>query len=213
MRASHPPPRAVARPPAPLDSTLGDHTDSSAVAERYRPSIYRYIARLVRDASLADDLTQETFLRVHAHLAELKDAAALEAWLYRIATNICYDRLKKREHRRPALPVLGQDAARDDPGPVDGALGPDKLVERQEMSECVLGYVAALPEGQRQVLLLHDVQEYTAPEIAQMLGLSLHNVKIRLHRARARLRSALAEGCEFSRDDRGIFVCEQPPPT
>ncbi len=58
------------------------------------------------------------------------------------------------------------------------------------------------------MLLLHDLQGYPNPEIAQMLGLSLENVKIRLHRARVRLRAALAEGCQFSRDDRGVFVCE-----
>ena len=69
-------------------------------------------------------------------------------------------------------------------------------------------FLTELPPGHRQVLLLHDVQGYTDPEIAQMLGLSVQNVKIRPHRARVRLRAALAGGCEFSRDDRGVFICE-----
>jgi len=190
------------------DSEVGVHAYSSTVAERYRPSIYRYVLRLVGNASLADDLTQDTFLRVHQHLRELKDAAALEAWLYRIATNVCYDRFRHREHRGPGLPVLGQDEARNDAVAEDGALRPDQLLEQEEMSDCVLHFLTALPEAQRQVLLLHDLQGYTDPEIAQMLGLSLNNVKIRLHRARARLRAALADGCQFSRDGRGVFVCE-----
>lgn len=189
--------------------------DSSAVAERYRAPIHHYVLRLVGSASLADDLTQETFLRVHQHLGELRDAAALEGWLYRIATNVCYDRLRQREHREnhgPALPVLSPEEGCADVVADDGALRPDQLAERKEMSDCVQGFLATLPPGHRQVLLLHDLQGYTDPEIAEMLGLSVHNVKIRLHRARARLRAALGEGCHFSRDDRGVFICEPRRP-
>ncbi len=186
--------------------------DSQAVAERYRASIYRYILRLVRNASLADDLTQETFLRVHQHLGELKDAAALEAWLYRIATNVSYDRLRRREPAGPALPVLNTEEGGSAPIVEDGALRPDQLLEQKEMGDCVMRFLTELPDGHRQVLLLHDLQGYTDPEIAQMLGLSLENVKIRLHRARTKLRTALAEGCRFSRDERGVFICEPGSP-
>lgn len=178
------------------------------MAERYRSSIHHYVLRLVGDASLADDVTQETFLRVHQHLDELKDADALEGWLYRIATNVCYDRFRQREHRGPALPVLSAEEGCGHAIAEDGALRPDQLAEQHEMSDCVQRFLAALPPAHRQVLLLHDLQGFTDPEIAQKLGLSVHNVKIRLHRARARLRAALGEGCRFSRDDRGVFVCE-----
>lgn len=191
-----------------ITPTAGVHADSTAVAERYRPSIYRYILRLVGDRERADDLTQETFLRVHQRLHDLKDAAALEAWLYRIATNVCYDRFRQREHRRPALPLV---TVGDDENAVDAeeaALRPDQLLEQSEMSDCVLRYLTRLSDSQREVILLHDLQQFTAPEIAQRLGISLHNVKIRLHRARTRLRAALAEGCDFECNDRGVFVCE-----
>ncbi len=76
------------------------------------------------------------------------------------------------------------------------------------MGDCVLAFLTGLPASQREVLLLHDLQGYTGPEIAERLGLSLENVKIRLHRARVRLRAALSEGCDFSRNDRGVFICE-----
>ncbi len=193
-------------------SEAGVPAESSAVAEHYRASIHRYVLRLVGDASLADDLTQETFLRVHQHLGELKEAAALEGWLYRIATNVCYDRLRQREPHGPALPVLSTEDGCNDVVAEDGALRPDQLVEQQEMSDCVLRFLAALPPTHRQVLLLHDLQGYTDPEIAQLLGLSLQNVKIRLHRARTRLRAALGKGCHFSHDDRGVFICEPGHP-
>lgn len=182
------------------------------VAERYRASIYRYILRLVRDPSLADDLTQETFLRAHQHLGELKDAGALEAWLYRIATNVSFDRLRQRERRGPTLPLLDTQEGGIEPVPEDGALRPDQLLEQKEMGDCVMRFLAELPASHREVLLLHDLQGYTDPEIARMLGLSLQNVKIRLHRARGQLRAALAEGCRFSQDARGVFVCEPESP-
>jgi RNA polymerase sigma-70 factor, ECF subfamily len=72
----------------------------------------------------------------------------------------------------------------------------------------VLRFLSELPDPQREVLLLHDLQGFTGPEIADRLGLSLHNVKIRLHRARVRLRQALSEGCDFTYDDRGVLVCQ-----
>lgn len=181
--------------------------DSDAVAERYRASIHRYILRLVRDAERADDLTQETFLRVHQRLEGLKDPAALEAWLYRVATNVCYDSFRRPEQRRPVLPllVLGEEQRT----PADGAaLRPDQLLEQSDMSNCVLRFLTRLPAAQREVLLLHDLQGCTAPEIAGQLRVSVPNVKIRLHRARTRLKAALSEGCDFSCNDRGVFVCE-----
>lgn len=186
--------------------------ESAAVAERYRVSIRRYILRLVRDPAQADDLTQETFLRVHQHLGELKDAAALEGWLYRIATNVCHDRFRQGGRRRPAESLaFPGDGGEEPPLPDETALRPDQLVEQNGMSECVLQFLARLPETHRTVLLLHDLQGYTDPEIAAQLGLSLRNVKIRLHRARIRLKAALAEGCDFTHNDRGVFICEPKP--
>ncbi|HEX6134345.1 MAG TPA: RNA polymerase sigma factor [Longimicrobiales bacterium] len=181
---------------------------SPEVAERYHPSIHRYVLRLVGNMDRADDLTQETFLRAHRRLTDVKDPGAIEAWLYRIATNVCYDYFRQREHRQPALPLvsLGQDESSimADERP----LRSDQLLEQSEMSDCVLRYLVGLPESQRQVILLHDLQGLTGPEIAATLGLSLDNVKIRLHRARARLKAALTEGCDFTRNDRGVFICE-----
>lgn len=193
---------------SPIDTGATGRLDSTDVAERYRASIYRYILRLVHDPQRADDLTQETFLRVHQHLDRLNDPAALEPWLYRIATNVSYDRFRRREHRRPDLPLVpGREEAGPDAGDAQ-ALRPDQLLEQSEMSECVLRFLTRLPLTQRDVLLLHDLQGFTGPEIAERLGLTLQNVKIRLHRARARLRVALTHECEFTRDDRGVFVCE-----
>jgi RNA polymerase sigma-70 factor (ECF subfamily) len=90
----------------------------------------------------------------------------------------------------------------------ESALRPDQLAEQNGMSECVLRFLARLPASQRAVLVLHDLHGYTDPEIAAELGIALQNAKMRLHRARTGLRAALAEGCAFSRNDRGVFICE-----
>jgi RNA polymerase sigma-70 factor (ECF subfamily) len=84
----------------------------------------------------------------------------------------------------------------------------DRVMERAEMSACVRGYLDDLPDGYRNVILLHDLQGLTNAEIAAMLGDSLDAVKIRLHRARRKLQALLAANCDFSFDDSGVFVCE-----
>jgi RNA polymerase sigma-70 factor (ECF subfamily) len=170
------------------------------------PRILRYVRSLVRDPGEAEDLTQETFLRAHRARDALRDPQAQLTWLYRIATRVCLDRLRQRA-RRP----LEADATVEELDLVD--LGPplQHVVEQSDMSACVQTYLAGLPDGYRAVLLLHDLHDLTNPQIAELLDISLDTVKIRLHRARRKLRAALEAGCEFSRDERGVLVCEPAP--
>ena len=93
------------------------------------------------------------------------------------------------------------------------AAGPrlDQALEQDEMSSCVQSYLAELPDMYRAVILLHDMEGLTNPEIARMLRISLPTVKIRIHRAREKLREALANACSFSSDERGVLVCEPNP--
>jgi RNA polymerase sigma-70 factor (ECF subfamily) len=169
---------------------------------------------LVRDPAQAEDLTQEVFLRVHQRLGDLQDAGALESWLYRVATNVCYDWFRQAGQLRRVEPlVFGDEGDHEErPQPDEATLRPDQLLAQNAMSECVLRFLARLPSAQRTVLLLHDLQGYTDPEIAAQRGLSLQSVKMRLHRARVRLKAALAEGCAFSHNDRGVLVCDPKPP-
>ena len=81
-------------------------------------------------------------------------------------------------------------------------------LEQSEMSECVQGYLAALPDDYRVAILLHDAHGLSNPEIAELLGCSLATAKIRVHRARARLRETLATACSFEIDQRGVLVCD-----
>jgi len=182
----------------------------------YREPIYRYVLNMARDAAEAEDLTQETFLRAHAKLSTLDDPAKLSSWLYRIATNVCYDRFRQASYRNRPQSLDGMTEGDTEAGPTealaDRAPRLDQVIEQKEMSACVQQYLAGLSDSYRAVILLHDVEGLTNPEIAEMLGASLSTVKIRLHRAREKLRAALSEGCLFRFDERGVFVCEPKPP-
>jgi RNA polymerase sigma-70 factor (ECF subfamily) len=197
-------------------SATSSHPLASAF-EQYRKPILRYVRSVVHDAAEADDITQETFLRAYRNLATLQDQAKLSPWLYRIATNLCYDRFRQTASR-PRPQSLGDVAdASGEPGQAepadDTAPRLDQLVEQKEMSACVQDYLDSLSDSYRAAILLHDMQGLSNPEIAEMLGCSLATVKIRLHRARARLRAKLAKGCDFSQDKRGVLVCDPKPAT
>ncbi len=167
--------------------------------------IFRYILSMVRDTAEAEDLTQETFLRAYRRRDSLRDEGAQTAWLYRIATHVCLDRLRQYARRAPMESETDLDQV-DVPEPDTPSL--QKTIERDEMSECVQSYLNRLPDSYRAVILLHDMHELTSPEIAQLLGESLATVKIRLHRARNKLRIALKAGCAFSYDERSVLTCE-----
>ncbi len=199
------------------DSTISQasQADVAAVFESHGAALRRYVSSLVRDHAAAQDLTQEAFLRAHRRQDGLKDPAKLVPWLYRIATNLCHDHLRRasrragapaNEHRMGAAPDLVEPEPGDDESP-----RLDLLFEQNEMSACVQSYLDGLPEAYRAVIVLYDLEGLTGPEIARALGCSPGAVKVRLHRARARLRASLDAACAFSRDERGVFVCAPKP--
>jgi RNA polymerase sigma-70 factor (ECF subfamily) len=167
--------------------------------------IFRYIMSMVRNTAEAEDLTQETFLRAYRRRDSLQDEGSQTAWLYRIATNVCLDRLRQYARRAPMESETDLDQV-DVAEPDVPSL--QQVIERDEMSACVQGYLNRLSDSYRAVILLHDMHDLTSPEIAQLLGESLSAVKIRLHRARRKLGTALEAGCAFSHDERSVLTCE-----
>lgn len=182
---------------------------SADIFAAYHARIRHYILGMVHDPADADDLTQDVFVQVHRKLGSLRDQDALVAWLYRIATHVCYDRFRKSSRQ------LGTERLEDAERVAGGSetdesdvVRLDRVIERKEMSTCVRKYIEELPGDYRKVIALHDLEELTNPEIAQMLGVSLDTVKIRLHRARRNLEGVLNAGCDFSCDEQGVLVCE-----
>ncbi len=178
---------------------------SALIFEEYYQRINRYVLGMVRDPAEAEDLTQETFLRAFRQRDTLRDAGALAAWLYRIATHVSLDRLRQRTRRAPR--ESGADPTEVDVADLDSP-SLQQEAEQKEMSACVQRYIADLPDSYRAVILLHDLHGLTASEIAETLDLPLTTIKIRLVRARRRLQAALQAGCSFSHDERNVLVCE-----
>jgi RNA polymerase sigma-70 factor (ECF subfamily) len=167
--------------------------------------IFRYIRSMVQNTAEAEDLTQETFIRAYRGHDSLREEAAQTAWLYRIATNVCLDRLRQYARRDPmesGADIDEMEIAEPDTPSLQ------KVIEQDEMSACVQGYLNRLPDNYRAVILLHDMHELSSPEIARLLDDSLPAVKIRLHRARLKLRAALEAACAFSHDERSVLTCE-----
>ena len=185
--------------------------DEQALAQ-YRAPIQRHIRAMVRSADEADELTQETFLRALSSAASLRDPQATLAWLFRIATNVSLDHLRRRRVTSARLevnPVSEEEvgASKDEP--------PSSIeftLEQMEMSACVQRALATLPDDYRVALLLHDGHGLSNPEIAELLGCSLATAKIRVHRARKRLRETFEVACVVAPDGRGVLVCEEQRP-
>ncbi|MBW2706565.1 MAG: RNA polymerase sigma factor, partial [Deltaproteobacteria bacterium] len=103
------------------------------------------------------------------------------------------------------------EVANNTPTITQADISTDQKVIRKEMSECVREYVDRLPPDHRTVLVLKELEGFKNREIADILDISLENVKIRLHRARARLKLELDDGCDFYHNDEGTLVCDRKP--
>ncbi len=186
--------------------------DPGQVVRDHRSRIYRYLLSMARDPDVAEDLTQETFLRALRGLGGLRDHAALVSWLYRLATNVFLDRVRAQGRRLACTDRRDEEGGSLIEEIADPAARVDRRAEQAEMSQCVRGFVDELPDDYRAVILLHDAHGLSSREIAEILGVPVATAKIRIHRGRARLRTALEGGCEFELDDRGVTVCNPVPP-
>ncbi|HEY8492171.1 MAG TPA: sigma-70 family RNA polymerase sigma factor [Dehalococcoidia bacterium] len=164
------------------EAKAGDRAAFEAIVLQYQDRIGRYLYRLTSDWELARDLTQETFLRAYQHLGRQRDDAALYAWLYRIATNLAYDKLRRR--RRLAWVPFGR-AAEAHPE----ALVPD-VADGQADHDLFRRALAALKAEHRACLLLHLGDGLSTEEVARTLGISHAAAKKRIVRAKAAFRTA-----------------------
>jgi RNA polymerase sigma factor (sigma-70 family) len=170
-------------------SLAGDHAAFGELADRHGPQLTALAGRLLGDAVEAEDLTQETLLQAYLGLDRLRDPERFSSWVYGIALNLAKMRLRSR--RNGALPVLGIDATRlaalvaADPSPAE-------VVEARELWSLVASALDVLPVEQRRAVLLHYLDGLSCEEIAALLGEPAGTVRVRLHRARARLRERLS---------------------
>ena len=190
-------------------SPTADAFDFEALYATYFLRIVRYLTRLVGPEG-AEDLAQEVFIKISRSLGEFRGESSLSTWVYRVATNAAWDRLRSAEHRSSVSAV--SPCGDEDVAVPDLGVSAEQQVIRGEMSECVRSLVDELPESYRTVLVLSEIEGLRDAEIADVLGVTLETVKIRLHRARARLRKAMEEQCRLYRDRDSTLLCDLKAP-
>jgi RNA polymerase sigma-70 factor (ECF subfamily) len=175
--------------------------DFLEIHDHFYERLRKFILASVRNESVVDDLVQEAFIRIHENLGSVRDFGKVSSWVFRIAHNLCLDHFRARKKSSSHKEIHE--------GLVDLQETPlQKRMEQGEMSQCVQDQLNLLPESFRSVLIFSDVMELSHQEIADILGLSVENVKVRLHRARKRFNAILEKKCTFELDERNVLVCE-----
>lgn len=184
-----------------------------AVHRTFAPKVLRYLAGFV-DVDEAADLAQVTMLKVSEHLGEFRGDSSLATWIYRIARNVALDRLRQRSPELVPVETVddGDESVAEDSVPQLQSPSAHVTAERDEMSGCLRDFIDRLPESYRRVLLLSEIGGFTSAEIAETLGTSVETVKMRLHRARGRLRADLSAGCDLGHDERSEVACDRRQP-
>lgn len=191
---------------------MGTGLEFERIVAEHEARIVRYLANLLGDVATAQDLAQETFVRVHRSLEQLRSPDACTAWIYRIASNVALDHLRSRTTRQEGqtLPLEeellagseGEQAASSEDPSAEGRL------EQEETAACLRGYIHDLPELLRACLILRDLEGLGEDAVAEILDCSVGAVKVRTHRARRKLREWLREGCRVYHDKRGVLLCD-----
>lgn len=171
----------------------GREREFQLLFEEYSAAIYNYALRMVGgDPDRAADITQDTFIKAYRKLDTLTDATSKRSWLYRIATNTAIDDMRRRRMVSP----MGEDAATYANRP-DHRPGPEATVMAGTLDERVQRALMRLRPNHRQCLLLSDLEDMSAQQIAEVMEMSYGAVRTLLCRARGEMRRALAaEGFE-----------------
>ena len=168
------------------------------IYDAYQPRLLRYLVRLVGEYE-AEDLAQEVFVKINQGLKTFRGESQLSTWLYRIATNAAIDKMRTASFRQDTqLSFLEDSDEPEDKNVWTGEETPslEQQLMRKEMIECFVDYVLRLPPNYRTVVVLSELEELPNAEIAEILGLSLETVKIRLHRGRGKLFKELKTHCK-----------------
>ncbi|MGB1129649.1 MAG: RNA polymerase sigma factor [Haloferula sp.] len=168
----------------------GDENAFRELVERHQNAVIGTIAKMLRDPTEAEDLAQQTFLRVWKHAKRWKPDAKFTTYLYTIARNLVYNESRRRSRKRE----VSGDEREEDSGkqiPSDLKHSPDAEVSQAESHQEIDAVIASLPETQRTAVILYAYESLSYEEIGQVLGTSVSSVKSLMFRARSTLRDKL----------------------
>ncbi len=166
----------------------GETEAFEALVRAHEKNVYNLALRMTGDPQDAEDMAQEAFLKAYRSLGDFRGESRFSVWLYRVVSNVCLDFLRRRS-RRPSVSLTeeddeGEELQRDVP---DERFSPEALLERKLTREAVRAGLRELPEEQRQILLLREIEGLSYEEIGEILDLEPGTVKSRIFRARKRL--------------------------
>jgi RNA polymerase sigma-70 factor (ECF subfamily) len=182
----------------------GDRAAFTQLVRRHQTGLYNFAFRQLRAPQQAEDVVQETFVRVVQNATEFKHEARFSTWVYTITRNLCIDHLRKRALRKhPSLdeprrgeesdgPTLGEQTA-------DSRANVERVATGSELKQRILAAVDELPDDQREVFLLRELSNLPFKEIAEITGVPENTVKSRMRYALERLQAKLAEYEEYAR--------------
>ena len=187
------------------------HLDTPSGPDRFRAlyaanhdRVHRLLGR-VAGRQDAEDLTQIVFTKAARALPRFRGDARISTWLYRIAANVAADWLRGRAalvaKQTVQLPEVVEGQGGANVAVPDPQSSPEQRLIRKQMREFIRGEIGRLPRANRAAFILGELGGLNDEEVAQALGISLANAKVRLHRARAHLKTAIAARCDFYRTE------------
>ena len=169
----------------------GNTQSYELLVQRHTHLVYRLVFRMVCNREEAEDITQEVFVKAYKNLHTFKQQASFSTWLYRIATNSAFDGLVKLKRQRNTIVLIttccGSDAEESSVIPrlqLSPIVGPEERVIQAELGECMRQVLKTLTPEQARLLVMRDYDDLSYDEIANVLGVSVSAVKMRIHRAR-----------------------------
>jgi RNA polymerase sigma-70 factor (ECF subfamily) len=172
------------------------------VVKELSPMLASYLRRLLSDASLAEDLLQETLIRIARGLPDFDGRSSLKTWAFTIATRVGMDHFRKSGSNQTMTDLSSTEPPASDPPP-------DERLALEQMNACVQEVINGLPADYRAAILLYDIGGLSARETATACGCSEPTAKIRIHRARVKLREALRNECDFYRNEENVLRCHR----
>ena len=166
----------------------GDVDAFGLLVTAYEKNVFNVALQMLGNREDAQDIAQEAFLKAYNSLSSFRGDSKFSSWLYRIVSNLCLD-FKRRQGRRPSssLTVEDDDGENVQLDIADESQSPETLLERKLTREAVRRGLAELPDEQRQILLLREIQGLSYEEIGEAMGLEAGTVKSRIFRARKKL--------------------------